>query len=96
MNRNSSRICGRKTSTACTPFQTPSSSIRRSQLLGSSDATDAPPFVRMLVSQSLSGCPARKTTWKTAITTARKISGPKTRCSSTLSSRRVHVEAAGV
>jgi hypothetical protein len=36
-----------------------------------------------------------KTTWKTAKTTARKMSGPAMRCSSTESRRLVHSEVAG-
>jgi hypothetical protein len=50
-------------------------------------------LVRIVVSQSLRGWPLRKTTWKTARTTARKISGPKMRWSRTASRRRVQRDA---
>ena len=42
MKRNSSRICGRKTSTEQTPFHTPSSSSDCSQPTGSSGRTRSP------------------------------------------------------
>ena len=62
----------------------------RIQLSGSSCATDAPARVSRLPRPSESGWPMLKTTWKTAMTTTRKMSGPQMRCSRMESRRRVH------
>ena len=95
MNRNSSRICGRNTTTEPTPFQTPSTISDFRRPAGSTDATQLPECWMSQSTAFCAGVATLKMDWNTATTTARNSSGPATGCRNTASSRRVHLGGAG-
>ena len=95
MNRNSSRICGRNTTTEPTPLQTPSTSSERSGEAGSVAAIHWPETSNSRFTPSISGARAVKMVWKTATTTDEEDQRPSTGCRKTASSRRVQRGGAG-
>ena len=95
MNRNSSRICGRNTSTEPTPVQTPSTNRERTHGFGTRLPTQAPLPVISHCTAFISGRAQEKIDWNTTTTTRQKISGPQMACRSTESSRLVQTGGAG-
>ena len=79
MKRNSSRIWGRKITTDPTPPQTPSMSRLRNQESGSRARTHSAEVETMASVASMRGMAKVKTVWKTATTTAAKMSRPRHR-----------------
>jgi hypothetical protein len=95
MKKNSTRICGRNTTTDPTPAHTPSTSRSRGAPAGTTVSAHRPALPISASTPSDSGAAAVKMLWNTASTTPRKTSGPATGWRNTASSRRVHAGATG-
>ncbi len=91
MNRNSTRICGRNTSTAPTPAISPSRTKLRSSPSGSMFPASAPSQSKPALIASIGGCAQENTAWNIRNSTASRIASPNTGCSSTASIRLVTV-----
>ncbi len=89
------RIWGRKITTEPTPPQTPSSSSPFSIESGRALPIQPPVTAISESTPSINGTASVKMLWNTAITTARKTSGPATGCRNTRSSLRPQADGSG-
>jgi hypothetical protein len=87
MQRKSTAICGRNTTTLPTPASAPSTSRLRSSPAGNAARSSCPAASTSACIAAPSGGAQVNITWKTSVSNARKINGPHTRCNAMASTR---------
>ena len=91
MNAKRIAICGRNTSTEPTPAKTPSTTRLRRSPAGNCEPIAPPANAISHSMPSIRGVAHENTDWNTTAMSARKISGPHTRCSANASIRSLNV-----